>query len=320
MSQRNTTLHISHQRHVWPLLLALRKCKRRLSARSCRNRSCQVGYAHISSLPSFVNVECIRQDCWTGVYCNDYHYLSEHRMNSASVVTVTVYASTTTVGYDPVSSASGSQTSSSSTLSQASTFSTAIRTASSNHAAQSSNNQGNGGTAGYSMSPATTVDTDAGASGSDNAAFNISKGGIIAIAVVCSFVVIFGSRLIGWSYGLVANVGNVVASTVLFVIAKRRQISIRASIARASRRVTGRFGGRDTDKQDKNVRRGGRQYAKQTRADPVGTGGRHANEKATPMVSVKPRPKYDPLQGKAPVNTRPKEQAWVKTLWGGGWK
>nr|POE75543.1 hypothetical protein CFP56_53655 [Quercus suber] len=75
------------------------------------------------------------------------------------------------------------------------------------------------------------IDTNAGASGSSAGnSFNLSKGGLIAIIIVVVVVVIFG-----------------IASTVLFVLAKRRQWNIRASVARASRRLTGRFGGNKAD-------------------------------------------------------------------------
>nr|POF20126.1 hypothetical protein CFP56_71748 [Quercus suber] len=86
------------------------------------------------------------------------------------------------------------------------------------------------------------VDTNAGASGSSAVnSFNLSKGGLIAIIIVVVIVVIFG-----------------IASTVLFVLAKRRQWNVRASIGRASRRLTGRFGG---DKRDSLAERKDRRTA-----------------------------------------------------------
>jgi len=68
-----------------------------------------------------------------------------------------------------------------------------------------------------------TVDTDAGASGSSPSSFDLSTGAMIAIIVVVVVVVVFG-----------------VVSTVLYVLAKRRQWDIRQSMSRFSRRVTGR--------------------------------------------------------------------------------
>ncbi|RMY92524.1 hypothetical protein D0862_09463 [Hortaea werneckii] len=71
------------------------------------------------------------------------------------------------------------------------------------------------------------IDSDAGASGSSSS-FSLSRGGMIAVIVVVAVVAIFGT----------------VASTTLFILAKRRQWNVRARLSRASRRLTGgRFGG-----------------------------------------------------------------------------
>ncbi|GAB1738159.1 hypothetical protein NU219Hw_g2690t1 [Hortaea werneckii] len=70
------------------------------------------------------------------------------------------------------------------------------------------------------------IDSDAGASGSSSS-FSLSRGGMIAVIVVVAVVAIFG-----------------IASTTLFILAKRRQWNVRARLSRASRRLTGgRFGG-----------------------------------------------------------------------------
>ncbi|KAI7333596.1 hypothetical protein KC340_g2787, partial [Hortaea werneckii] len=70
------------------------------------------------------------------------------------------------------------------------------------------------------------IDSDAGASGSSSS-FSLSRGGMIAVIVVVAVVAVFG-----------------VASTTLFILAKRRQWHVRARLSRASRRLTGgRFGG-----------------------------------------------------------------------------
>ncbi|KAI7311968.1 hypothetical protein KC315_g12161, partial [Hortaea werneckii] len=70
------------------------------------------------------------------------------------------------------------------------------------------------------------IDSDAGASGSSSS-FSLSRGGMIAVIVVVAVVAVFG-----------------IASTTLFILAKRRQWHVRARLSRASRRLTGgRFGG-----------------------------------------------------------------------------
>ncbi|THW02147.1 hypothetical protein D6D25_08601, partial [Aureobasidium pullulans] len=68
------------------------------------------------------------------------------------------------------------------------------------------------------------ADNAAGASGGDSGSFKLSKGGFAAIISVVS---------IGVGLGMIF--------LVLFVVAKRRQWNVRKSIARASRRLTGRF-------------------------------------------------------------------------------
>ncbi|KAF1953223.1 hypothetical protein CC80DRAFT_152080 [Byssothecium circinans] len=65
--------------------------------------------------------------------------------------------------------------------------------------------------------------SDAGAAGASKGAFDLSKGGLAAIIVVCVLVVVLG-----------------VGSAVLFWLAKKRQWDVRQSIRRASRRMTGR--------------------------------------------------------------------------------
>lgn len=60
----------------------------------------------------------------------------------------------------------------------------------------------------------------AGASGGSNDSIKISKGGIIAIAVVVSCVVVFG-----------------IVSTILFYLAKKRSWEVRATLRRSAKRV-----------------------------------------------------------------------------------
>ncbi|KAH7119597.1 hypothetical protein B0J11DRAFT_64256 [Dendryphion nanum] len=64
---------------------------------------------------------------------------------------------------------------------------------------------------------------EAGAAGTSKGAFNLSKGGLVAIIVVAVLVAVIG-----------------IASAVLFWLAKKRQWDVRQSIRRASRRFTGR--------------------------------------------------------------------------------
>ncbi|KAK0249222.1 hypothetical protein LTS09_015589 [Friedmanniomyces endolithicus] len=118
-------------------------------------------------------------------------------------------------------------TSASSTLSGAGSISTAAQALSTVAPAAPAETSSNatsydGGSSGSGSGAA--VNTDAGASGSGSS-FSISKGGLAAIIVVVVIVALFG-----------------IASTILFVVAKRRQWNIRASIRRASRRITGRRG------------------------------------------------------------------------------
>ncbi|KAL1596854.1 hypothetical protein SLS59_007595 [Nothophoma quercina] len=80
---------------------------------------------------------------------------------------------------------------------------------------------------------------DAGAAGSSKGAFELSSGGLVAIIVVAVIVVIGG-----------------IASATLWWLAKKRQWDVRASIRRASRRVTGRSTV-DVSKQNRQNRRTG---------------------------------------------------------------
>ncbi|KAG2161269.1 hypothetical protein VTO58DRAFT_104172 [Aureobasidium pullulans] len=68
------------------------------------------------------------------------------------------------------------------------------------------------------------ADNVAGASGGDSGSFKLSKGGFAAIISVVSI-----------------GVGLGIIFLVLFVVARRRQWNVRKSIARVSRRLTGRF-------------------------------------------------------------------------------
>lgn len=74
--------------------------------------------------------------------------------------------------------------------------------------------------AGDASSTSSAGDSDAGAAGSDSGSITISKGGIIAIIVCVSFVVLFG-----------------IASSVLWYLAKKRSWEVRKTIRRSARRV-----------------------------------------------------------------------------------
>ncbi|KAF2802783.1 uncharacterized protein BDZ99DRAFT_576650 [Mytilinidion resinicola] len=81
--------------------------------------------------------------------------------------------------------------------------------------------------------------SDAGASGSSQGAFSLSKGALAAIIVVVVVVVIGGA-----------------ASATLFYLAKKRQWDVRQSIRRASRRLTGRSIPAKTPTRSQNRRTG----------------------------------------------------------------
>ncbi|KAF7191230.1 hypothetical protein HII31_07253 [Pseudocercospora fuligena] len=99
---------------------------------------------------------------------------------------------------------------------------------------------------GYSEgSSGNTVDTDAGASGSQSGGFTLSRGGLIAICIIVAVVALFG-----------------IVTLSLFIIAKRRQWTMRQTLKRASRRLTGRGGQRSTAG-DRQSRRAGLQMTAQ---------------------------------------------------------
>ncbi|KXS94169.1 hypothetical protein AC579_605 [Pseudocercospora musae] len=93
---------------------------------------------------------------------------------------------------------------------------------------------------GYSEhSSGNTVDTDAGASGWQSGGFTLSRGGLIAICIIVAVVALFG-----------------IVTLSLFIIAKRRQWTMRQTLKRASRRLTGR-GGQRPAAVDRQSRRAG---------------------------------------------------------------
>lgn len=94
---------------------------------------------------------------------------------------------------------------------------------------------------------------------------------------------------------------------------------MRQTISRASRRLTGRSLPRGTMAANRQSRRTG------VRMDSPPRPGVKAvyppGHKRGLVVDVKdPEKGPRPLDGKAPVNTRPREKSWAQKLWNGGWK
>ncbi len=144
-------------------------------------------------------------------------------------------------------------------------------------------------------SAAPTIDTQGGASGTDSSSFSLSQGGLIAIIVIVVLVAVFG-----------------IASIVLFVLAKKRQWNVRASIKRASRRLTGRDPGPTRKEAEARRKRSG--------VVAGGRGGERMGGKREVTVEVKDE-ELGPLDyGKAPTTKRPGESGWVGRLWGNDWK
>lgn len=101
-----------------------------------------------------------------------------------------------------------------------------------------------------------------------------------------------------------------VASTTLFFIAKRRQWNVRASIKRASRRLTGR---------PVNKRPTG--YADIKSGYPVSKNVGHKRGFRMSNGAWDVEKGALPVRKEAGVGTaRPREKSWVGRLWGNGWK
>lgn len=165
------------------------------------------------------------------------------------------------------------------------------------------------------------VDTNAGASGSTGGnSFNLSNGGLIAIIVVVVLVVIIGGKnpLLVSSWNVQSLTSPVSAvSIVLFILAKRRQWNVRASISRASRRLTGRAPKNQAFSQSRDRRTG--VYAGGARkVSPGVVAIKPPGHKRGLVVDVNDVEK-GPLYSTASINDRPKE-TWTKKLWANGWK
>lgn len=121
----------------------------------------------------------------------------------------------------------------------------------------------------------------------------------------------------------IALTRSAVASIVLFIVAKRRQWTMRQTLSRASRRLTGRFGQPKTPQTataaDRRSRRTGIRLQSPPR--PGVKAVYPPGHKRGLVVDVKdPEKGPQPLDGKAPQNTRPRENTWIQKLWGDGWK
>lgn len=166
------------------------------------------------------------------------------------------------------------------------------------------------------------VDTAGGASGSDAAAFRLSKGGLAAILIVVILVSLFGSKCDA-PHRKDALICHTVTSIVLFIVAKRRQWTMRQTLTRVSRRLTGRFGQPKTPQTASAVNRSSRRTGIRMGSPPrPGVKAVYPpGHKRGLVVDVKdPEKGPQPLDGKAPKNTRPRENTWIQRLWGDGWK
>ncbi|KXT04632.1 hypothetical protein AC578_2096 [Pseudocercospora eumusae] len=141
---------------------------------------------------------------------------------------------------------------------------------------------------GYSEgSSGSTVDTDAGASGSQFGGFTLSRGGLIAICIIVAVVALFG-----------------IVTLSLFIVAKRRQWTMRQTLKRASRRLTGR-GGQGSTAADRQSRRAGLQM----RAQPSRQG-----HKRGLVIAVKD---VEKAGGSKPPGVGGN---WTERLWRNEWK
>jgi hypothetical protein len=167
------------------------------------------------------------------------------------------------------------------------------------------------------------IDTEGGASGSDAAAFRLSKGGLAAILIVVILVSLFGSKYDGPFASRLILMRHTVASIVLFIVAKRRQWTMRQTLTRASRRLTGRFTQPKTPQTASAANRRSRRTGIRMGSPPrPGVKAVYPpGHKRGLVVDVKdPEKGPQPLDGRAPTNTRPRENTWIQKLWGDGWK
>jgi hypothetical protein len=167
------------------------------------------------------------------------------------------------------------------------------------------------------------IDTEEGASGSDAAAFRLSKGGLAAILIVVILVSLFGSKYDGLYTLKLILTQKTVASIILFIVAKRRQWTMRQTLTRASRRLTGRFTQPKTPQTASAANRRSRRTGIRMGSPPrPGVKAVYPpGHKRGLVVDVKdPEKGPQPLDGRAPTNTRPRENTWIQRLWGDGWK
>ncbi|OQO13296.1 hypothetical protein B0A48_01524 [Cryoendolithus antarcticus] len=166
--------------------------------------------------------------------------------------------------------------------------------------------------------------SDLGASGSDGGNFfSLSKGAIAGIIVVVVLVALFG-----------------IASTILFVVAKRRSWTIRETLRRGSQRLTGRGPTAPPSSSrkggvmiaDRGSRKAIRIDSPQRQPQRGGLEGKGWGHKRGVVVDRRERG-GDLEKGKMPgVGNRQvrvldgrgagarREKGWVGKVWGGGWK
>lgn len=108
---------------------------------------------------------------------------------------------------------------------------------------------------------------------------------------------------------------SAVASAVLFFVAKRRQWNIRASLARASRRLTGRFGAAAAPGTPRRARGTGVRMVSPQRAGAPAQG-----RKRGFVVEVTGGRDVEKGMRVDEGRLRPGEKSWVARLWGNGWK
>jgi hypothetical protein len=147
------------------------------------------------------------------------------------------------------------------------------------------------------------VDSAGGASGSDSSSFSLSQGGLIAIIIVVVAVAVFG-----------------IASIVLYVLAKRRQWNVRASLKRASRRLTGRSARSKPSDDAAKKKRSGIVAPNATPRPDANPTRSSSNNKQSVVTEVKDVERGPLDYGTPPKTKKPRENTWVSRLWGNDWK
>lgn len=166
---------------------------------------------------------------------------------------------------------------------------------------------GSGPSAGDAGSSAgsSTGDSNEGAAGPDSGSITISRGGIIAIIVVVVCVVVFGGMFLcaNRAAGTMANI-QIVASSILWYLAKKRSWEVRKTIRRSARRVaTALTPRRSTFPKDvQKVRRSSRGLTKIDEVPP------------TPMTRSSDIEKGNSKMSSFEMSEPPKKSKWAKKL------